>query len=158
MVQNLQHETDKKTREMLAQALSAAQTGEILDSAISDLAHLRQHLKDKQSINALASIENKLRSLHWDENSWESFRLYFSKVHTSFFSRLNQAYPSLTPGEIRICAFLVLNLNTKEIATLTNRSVRTIDTAKFHIRKKMNITKDTSILSVLLPFTEQEGA
>ncbi len=46
-----------------------------------------------------------------------------------------------------------MNLNTKDIASLTNRSVRTIDTAKFHIRKKLGITKDTSLLSILLAFT-----
>lgn len=153
IVQKLQHETDKKTREILTHALSSAKTGEILETVVEELSQLRHNCKDKRNTQALSSIENKIRSINWDEDAWNSFRFYFENLHPSFFSRLSQAYPSLTPGEIRICAFIAMNLSTKDIASLTNRSVRTIDTAKFHIRKKLGITKDTSLLSILLAFT-----
>lgn len=153
IVQKLQHETDKKTREILTHALSSAKTGEILENVVEELSQLRHNCKDKRNAQALSSIENKIRSINWDEDAWDSFRFYFENLHPSFFSRLSQAYPTLTPGEIRICAFIAMNLNTKDIASLTNRSVRTIDTAKFHIRKKLGITKDTSLLSILLAFT-----
>ena len=153
-VQKIQNETDKKNREILTYALSSAKTGEILDNVMKELSQLRHNCKDKRNAQAIASIETKIRSINWDEDAWDSFRLYFENLHPSFFSRLSQAYPSLTPGEIRICAFIAMNLTTKDIASLTNRSVRTIDTAKFHIRKKLGITKDTSIFSILLSFTE----
>lgn len=156
VVQKIQNETDKKNREILTYALSSAKTGEILDSVVTELSQLRHNCKDKRNAQAIASIENKIRSINWDEDAWNSFRFYFENLHPSFFSRLSQAYPALTPGEIRICAFIAMNLSTKDIASLTNRSVRTIDTAKFHIRKKLGITKDTSLLSILLAFTNPD--
>lgn len=63
----------------------------------------------------------------------------------------------MTAGENRICAFIVMNLNTKDIAALLNRSPRTIDTIKFRIRRKMGIPKEVSTLSFLLPFTQEQA-
>lgn len=92
-----------------------------------------------------------------EERGWNDFKLYFEQIHPSVFSRLNKAYPKLTAGENRLCAFLIMNLTTKEISALTNRSVRTVETAKFRLRKKLDIPKDTNILAFLWQFTEESS-
>lgn len=84
------------------------------------------------------------------QNLWKEFETRFGQVHVDFYRRLQQACPTLTPTEVRICSFLRLNLSTKEIAALTNRSQGTIDNARSSIRKKLNLENDSNLTSFLL--------
>lgn len=84
------------------------------------------------------------------QNLWKEFETRFGQVHVDFYKNLQQACPTLTPTEVRICSFLRLNLTSKEIAALTNRSQRTIDNARSSIRKKLNLENDSNLTSFLL--------
>lgn len=75
-----------------------------------------------------------------EENLWDLFSVYFEQVNQTFFDRLFQVCRSLTKAEVRMCAFILLNMTNKEIAILTNRSVRTVETIKYNLRKKLAIT------------------
>ena len=157
-LQSLQEQTEKKNRELMANFMSMAKTADTIAGIMSQIEELKKKVKDEDTRKMLSSIENQARSWDWGEHQWAAFKLYFEQVHPAFFSNLNKAYPTLTPGENRICAFIVMNLTTKDIATLLNRSSRTIDTIKFRIRKKLDIPKDVSTLSFLLPFTQANKA
>ena len=80
-----------------------------------------------------------------NETPWEEFELRFEKVHTGFFKKLNECYSDLSIGEKRLCAYLRLNMTTKEIATLTHSSVRTIQQARYRLRKHLGIGKDEDL-------------
>mgnify|MGYP002344556793 FL=1 len=84
------------------------------------------------------------------QNLWKEFETRFGQVHAGFYKNLQNACPALTPTEVRICSFLRLNLSTKEIAALTNRSAGTIDNARSSIRKKLNLVNDSNLTSFLL--------
>lgn len=91
----------------------------------------------------LEKIRGIVKTLEREENVWEMFSTYFEQVNQSFFNRLPRICPTLTKAETRMCAFILLNLTSKEIAILTNRSTRTIDTIKYNLRKKLDITEPT---------------
>ncbi len=155
----LQGQTEKKDRELLSNTLSMAKTADAIPGILSSVEALQKQAKDAREAAELASIAARIRALDngaWGKDQWAAFKLYFEQVHPAFFSNLNKAYPTLTAGENRICALIVMNLNTKDIATLLNRSTRTIDTIKFRIRRKMGIPKEVSTLSFLLPFTQEQ--
>ncbi|MEN8226452.1 MAG: tetratricopeptide repeat protein [Bacteroidota bacterium] len=90
----------------------------------------------KQALNRIAAELNK--SIGHD--LWEDFEVRFKKVHSTFYEKLIHLYPDLSPNEMRLCAFLRLNMSTKEISELTGQQVRTIETARSRLRKKMGIT------------------
>ena len=73
----------------------------------------------------------------------------FVEVHKEFYEALNTAYPGLTPNEKRLCAFLRMNMTTKEISALTHQSVKSINMARFRLRKKMNMDHDENLISFL---------
>lgn len=156
LMQSLKDETDRKARELVSATLSMAKINEVLSETLTGIEQVRRTTRDAKSSSALFQIESKLRSLDYDERQWENFKLYFEQIHPMFFSRLSKAFPSLTTGELRICAFIVMNMTSKEIAALTNRSVRTIDSIKFRLRAKLGIPKETSTLAFLLAFTNHE--
>ncbi|MDE6528234.1 MAG: hypothetical protein K2L78_04240, partial [Muribaculaceae bacterium] len=85
------------------------------------------------------AIKRAVRELSEERHLWEVFRSYFEEVNQDFFNRLYKVNPAISNSEARMCAYMLMKLTTKEIATLTNRSVRTVETTKYNLRKKLRI-------------------
>lgn len=85
-----------------------------------------------------------------DDNLWEEFEKYFEKMHPAFLAKLVVRFPEMTTNDRKICAMVRLNLSTKEIALMVNRSVRTIEHAKYQIKKKLNLKDDQTLSSFLI--------
>jgi len=81
--------------------------------------------------------------------SWEEFEVRFQQVYTSFYINLYEKYPNLSQNEIRLCAFIKLNMSTKEIAAITYQSINSIGVARYRLRKKMNLSSDENLYSLL---------
>jgi hypothetical protein len=82
---------------------------------------------------------------------WTEFEHRFQEVHAGFYERLMSKYPELTSNERRLCAFLRLDMSTKEISNLTGQSVKAITQARFRLRSKLGIENpDSSLFEVLL--------
>lgn len=77
-----------------------------------------------------------------DDDIWKEFEVRFSQVYNDFYERLNIKYPDLTINEKRICAFLRLNMTTKEICALTRQSYNSLNVARARLRKKLNIQNE----------------
>lgn len=119
--------------------------------------HLARITEGLEKIDALTSdnaqsidqrmlkIRSLLRQLDSEDNLWEMFKIYFEEVNQSFFNNLYKVQPNLTNAEVRMSAFILMNLTSKEIATLTNRSVRTVESIKYNLRKKLSITEPTEL-------------
>ena len=73
----------------------------------------------------------------------------FKEVHSDFYDALSEAFLGLTPNEIKICAFLRLNMSTKEISSITHQSIKSINMARFRLRKKLNVERDENLISFL---------
>jgi tetratricopeptide (TPR) repeat protein/DNA-binding CsgD family transcriptional regulator len=150
--EKLQAELDFKNRELTSNTLYLVQKNEVLLTLKEEL---EQMIPDTD-----AGLKPKLRSLQRSlnhslevEKDWESFRLHFEQVHPTFFANLQAKYPDLTPHEIKLCAYLRLNLTTKEIANLTNNTVRGVETARYRLRKKLGIEAEENLTELLLRFS-----
>ena len=82
-------------------------------------------------------------------NDWEKFTLYFDRVNNSFLRKLKEIHPSLTATDLKLCAYLRLNLSTKEIADLLNLSVRGVESSRYRLRKKLDISNEISFVDYL---------
>ncbi|MBD0259794.1 MAG: hypothetical protein ICV83_29095, partial [Cytophagales bacterium] len=83
---------------------------------------------------------------------WHRFEMNFNLVHGDFIKRLLHQYPSLTPQEVKLSAYLRLNLNTKEIAQLMNISIRGVEISRYRLRKKLNLVRDDNLTEFVLKF------
>lgn len=86
------------------------------------------------------------------ENEWLIFQTNFDRIHENFFTNLKERYPELTPGDLRLCAFLRLNMPTKDIARMQNLSVRGIEAARYRLRKKLNLPEGQSLVDFMIQF------
>lgn len=91
-------------------------------------------------------IKDIISNLEYEINDdiWEDFEIRFNQIHKGFYQKLNTGYPDLSPNEKKLCAFLKLDMTTKEISAITSLSIKSIETARSRLRKKLNIS-DNSI-------------
>lgn len=137
-------ELEIKNRELTTYAMRMAQVNDLLNKILAN--------KDQLAGTgdpAIAGIINDIKSLKLQEISWDTFKVYFEQIHHSFFIDLQRAHPNLTAGETRMCAFIIMHLSTKDIATLTNRSVRTVETIKYRLGKKLNLPEGVTLATYL---------
>lgn len=82
-------------------------------------------------------------------SNWNEFELLFQKVHNSFYQKLNESFPNLTANERKLCAFLKLNMSSKDIANITFQSEEALKKARQRLRQKLGIDRDTNLIVYL---------
>jgi tetratricopeptide (TPR) repeat protein len=149
----VQLELDFKNRQLASYALVETQNNELLLQTIAGLKEvlLGMNQRDKTKSDKLREIIKELQQ-YTRGNSWDEFRLHFEAVHPSFEEKLMAAFPDLSPNDIKICAFIKLNLSSKEIAAITFREPRSIESARNRLRMKLGLTKEMSIHAFLSKF------
>ena len=83
---------------------------------------------------------------------WNTFQNNFDLIHKKFFRSLREKYPDLTSNDLKVCALLRLNLNTKDIANFTHLTIRGVEGARYRLRKKLGIPTDKSLTDFLIEF------
>lgn len=85
-----------------------------------------------------------------DNNFWEEFNLCFRDVNQEFQEKISNQYPDLIHNERRLCAFLYLDMTTKEIANITGQSIDSINLAKTRLRNKVGLTSQNISINTFL--------
>jgi DNA-binding CsgD family transcriptional regulator len=102
---------------------------------------------------AVSELKKMMKVLGEDEKmdkDWEHFTHHFDKVHSDFVVVLKEKYPSITANELKLSAYLRMNLSTKEIAQLMNISVRGVEISRYRLRKKLGISSETNLFDFLI--------
>lgn len=141
----LEQQITIKAKELTSNLLLLTNKNELVTSIIDQL--------KKFEIHTAGHVRQEIRSLIADlkyninSNIWDVFEKEFLEVHPGFFDKLNTHYPDLTQKDKRLCAFIKLNLNTKEISEITHVNIDTVEKARTRLRKKFNLTKTGTSLS-----------
>ncbi len=145
--EKLQAELDYSHRELSSTTMYAYQKNEILNKINEIIIQLTpENQETKEKVKELKGIvKNNLD----DENDWERLKLHFEKVHPDFFSSLHEKHPSLTQHELKHCAYLKIKLSNKEIAALLNVSPKSMQMARYRLKKKMDLSPDEDLLEFI---------
>ncbi len=142
---------ETKDKELTAQA---AQLLKIQNSIKYHLDKVEQSIKNEASLSV--DIKNQLIFAIRKNNFAhlnEEFDARINETNVHFYKSLLAAYPDLSPAELKLCAYLRLNMHTKEIAEIVNRSVRTVENLRNSIRKKMDLKPNDNLVSHLISFS-----
>lgn len=85
-----------------------------------------------------------------DNNSWDQFAYHFDQVHSDYLKKLSKNNVRLSPREIKLAAFLRMNMSSKEISNLMNITVRGVELARYRLRKKMKLNRDQNLVEYLI--------
>lgn len=133
---------ESKGRELASSTMSIVKKNELLSS-------IKKELKKgaPESIKKVISIiDNNINN----QDDWDMFKEAFNNADKDFIKKLKSIHPNLTPNDLRLCAYLRLNLSSKEIAPLLNISPRSVEVKRYRLRKKMELKHDVNLTSYIL--------
>jgi deoxyadenosine/deoxycytidine kinase len=110
----------------------------VYDGLIKELRTVSK-LPIEEQQSAFSALIHKIQK-NKQGSEQKEFEIKFKKTHENFYKKMKEAYPQLTKKDLDLCAFLNLNMSTKEIAALTNQSTRAIEVSRSRLRKKMDIS------------------
>lgn len=148
--EELQAELTYKSKELANSSLMVINHEELLND-------LKERIQEgiisgkinHQSGKVLVSLINDNLS---NDNEWVHFQENFDLIHNNFFANLTALYPSLTSNDLKICALLRLNYSSKDISKMLNISIRGVETARYRLRKKLQLDKGESLTSYIINF------
>jgi AraC family chitin signaling transcriptional activator len=145
----LQEDVLNKSKELANYTMLLVQKKDIFAEITDDLKELKDYLRNEESRKKLLEIFQKLNRHKIGEEYMEVFDVHFEKVHHNFFERLKELNSELTKRELRLCAFVRMNLSNKEISPLLGISLRGIENARYRIRKKLNVAVEDNFAAFL---------
>ena len=139
-----------RDKELANQTMDLIRKNKFLVRIKEDLEKLKSSSSDESLKDKIGLLINKIDKDIEHKKQWEVFETAFDEVHEDFLSRLKAEYPNLTPKELRLCAYLRMNISTKEIAPLMNISIRGVEICRYRVRKKLNIDRDQNLTSMII--------
>lgn len=139
-----------KNQQIMAKTLKLYQKDQVLKTLI-------KFFLDKKASGEKISEQNldkiiQLLQEHFEKSTLDEFEVRFSDIYQGFNDRLLKSYPTLTPNEVRLCELIKLNFTTKDISNLTSRSLKSIEIARYRLRKKLGLGKYVDLAAFLANF------
>ena len=141
--EKLQHDIDSKTKELSSSTLNIIKKNELLNTIKKEL----ENVNDTKNVKPVIRIINNNLT---NNDDWVLFEEAFNNADTDFLKKVKKAHPVLTPNDLRLCAYLRLNLSSKEIAPLLNISSRSVEIKRYRLRKKMELEHEKSLVEYIL--------
>jgi DNA-binding CsgD family transcriptional regulator len=153
--EKLESEISHKNSELANSAMHLVQKREMLGKIHDDLNALLKKIDNEQVSGQFKKLLKLLGEDNKMDDNWEQFAHHFDKVHTDFLVVLKNRYPALTANELKLCAYVRMNLSSKEIAQLLNISIRGVEIGRYRLRKKLGLAKEMNLFEFLL---NEQGA
>jgi len=148
--EQLEQELASKSRELANSAMSIVYKNELLNNVHDELLQLRDSEGRKLSNEQLRKINKIIEDARSDERDWNIFEESFNEAHENFFKKLKADYPDLVPNDLKLCAYLRMNMSSKEIASLLNITTRGVEIRRYRLRKKLNLPHHKNLTEFLL--------
>lgn len=141
--EKLQQDIENKNRELAISTMSLIKKNEFLNSIKEELKNVNQNNELKPVIKIIDKNLN-------NTDDWKFFQEAFNNADKDFLKKVKAKHPMLTPNDLRLCAYLRLNLSSKEIAPLLNISSRSVEVKRYRLRKKMELPHESSLTNYIL--------
>ncbi len=148
--EKLEAEINFKNSELASSAMHLVKKGELVSKIKGELTHI---IKGAENPKVETELKKMIKSISEDDTidtEWEKFAKHFDKVHSDFTSVLKEKHPTISNNEIKLCAYLRMNLSTKEIAQLLNISVRGVEISRYRLRKKLALATEVNLFDYLI--------
>jgi tetratricopeptide (TPR) repeat protein len=136
--ESLEKDIELKNKELTTNILHLIQKNELIDHISEKLLKMKSGM-DQDVQPAMQKLVSDLQS-NLRPEILKEFEFRFQQIHEDFYDVLNERFPNLSPSEKKLCAFLKLNMTTKEISAITHQNIKSIEIARTRLRKKLNLT------------------
>lgn len=145
--EKLQTELDLKNDQLTTTAMQLIKDNEFIKEIQTKIENaLDQKNPNKKLHNIIKMIDKALS----DNDSWDKFEYHFDQVHGNYLKKLSDNDIKLSPREIKLAAFLRMNMSSKEIAAMLNITTRGVELARYRLRKKLKLERDQNLVEYLI--------
>lgn len=141
--EKLEQEIEAKNRELAVSTMSLIKKNEFLNA-------IKDQLKQAEGQQAIRSVIRTIDRNINNEDDWKFFEEAFNNADKHFLKKIKELHPELTANDLRLCAYLRLNLSSKEIAPLLNISTRSVEVKRYRLRKKMDLPHEDGLVEYIL--------
>jgi DNA-binding CsgD family transcriptional regulator len=145
----LRAEKKHRDKELANQTMGLVQKNKLLINISEELQFIHNLIKSDSAKSKIYSLKKRIRKEIDNKQQNKIFETYFDEVHEDFFNRLKEKYPILSPNDLRLCAFIKMNISTKEIATILNISYRGAEISRYRLRKKLELSREINLSTFL---------
>lgn len=142
--ERLEKDFKSKSKELAASTMSIIKKNELLTEVKNQL------LEAVETKEAIMPIVNTIDKSLSNNDDWEFFKEAFNNADSEFLKNIKALHPSLSPNDLKLCAYLRLNLSSKEIAPLFNISARSLEIKRYRLRKKLNLLHEKNLVNYIL--------
>ena len=147
----LENEIILKTKELADTSMHLVERSDALLKIKEELQKIYKNTNENHDVKKTLQLLNDIEK---NDSNWEKFASHFDEVNNNFLKNLKLQFPKLTNTDLKVCAYLQLNLSSKEISQLMNITVRGVEISRYRLRKKLGITTEQSLIDFLnKPFT-----
>ncbi len=152
--EKLVNEIQYKNKELSLNTMHLLQRGKLLSTLNEELRPALKN-RDEDPYLVMERMSKFIKNAERSDQDWEQFVSHFDKVNNNYLSRLKKEHPSLTANDLRLCAYLILNFNNKEISQLLNVTGKAIEVSRYRLRKKLMLDTEEGLFDYLSRFNNQ---
>ena len=145
----LETEVQHNNAQLASNTMNLLQKRELLNKIKDEIVKVKEEPEVDQQTKKIRRIIKLINEQLEVNDDWERFSLYFDKVNNDFLRILQDKFPLLTPTDLKLCAYLRLNISTKAIADLLNLSIRGVESSRYRLRKKLDLSNDMTLFEFL---------
>lgn len=141
--QQMQQELEFKESQLSAMTLQMLQKNELMQE-------LKLRLEENHTLTNDQKLGKLISKGLIQDKEWSDFNTYFEQINQHFYTRLKQACPGISPNDLKICALIKLHLSIKEMAAILNISPDSVKTARYRLRKKLQLNTEDSLTDFIM--------
>ena len=148
--EKLNEDVNFKNQELASTSMHLVQRGQVLAKIKEVVLNLEKMPDAENKPSDFKQIFHLLNEVEKRDADWSQFSIYFDQVHSNFLADLRERHPNITPNELKLCAYMKMNLSSKEIAQIMSITIRAIQVSRYRLRKKLNIPSDANLFDYLM--------
>ena len=150
--EKLQAEVSLKNLQLAKNTMAIIRKNEALTEIKEELERQKEELGYRLPGKYYDSMHHLIERNISQDHDWQVFENLFDQAHENFFQRLKSDYPDLTPSDLRLCAYLRINLSSKEIAPLLSITIRGVEEKRYRLRKRLNLAPEQSLTEFIMKY------
>ncbi len=148
--EKMKSEMRLKNIELANSTMNLIQKNKLLNNVKKELLSVSDKAQSNYVKEDIKGLIKKIDKDITNDQNLKLFDKYFDRVHQDFINRIKEKHPNLTPKDLRLCAYLRMNLSTKEIAPLLNVSIRGLEISRYRLRKKLDLDREANLVDYIM--------
>ncbi|WP_212193043.1 helix-turn-helix and ligand-binding sensor domain-containing protein [Carboxylicivirga sediminis] len=148
--EKLSSELSYKSQKLASSAMSIIKKNEFLLSLKAKIKKHKEYLGNRYPDKYYQEVIDKIDDNISGQDDWQLFEANFEQAHEAFLKTMKKKHPELTPSDLRLCAYLRINLTSKDIAPLLGITVRGVENHRYRLRKKLGLTAEDNLTDYIL--------